>query len=357
MAYTINKTNGQQLVSLLDGTINDKYQVKLVGKNYINYGTAQNENFIYLLENFANDTAPLYPLTGQLWYNTSSNSISYYDGVTFSALANVNQLSSGVTTLEANLIANVASLQSQITANAVSTSANAAAQAFEIYNLWANATVQNDQIALINSNIDDINSNIADMVLVDTSLSTRINSTNGNVTAANSAISGLQTHVTNLWSNAAVQSGQITAIQNAGYLTSTNLVPYALLNSPALTGTPTATTPSTSDNSTKIATTEFVVAKDNLARAYTDYAVNSAVTNLSNTLTPAVNARAPLNSPALTGTPTAPTALVSDVSTKIATTAFVRSATQYWDGSRKFVSTNTPDSGQGSDGDFWFQYQ
>jgi len=357
MAYTINKTNGQQLVSLLDGTVNDKYQVKLVGKNYINYGTAQNENFIYLLENFANDIAPLYPLTGQLWYNTTANTLSYYDGTTFCALANAVQLSSSVTNLRSELTANVLALQSQITANAVSTTANAAAQSVEILNLWANATVQNDQLTVITGNINSINGSIVSINGNAGTLASSIAATNSNVTAANSAISSLQSEVTNLWSNAGVQADAITSIQNAGYLTSADLIPYATLDTPSLTGTPTATTPSTADNSTRIATTAFVVAKDNLARAYTDDTVTTSITSLSNTLTAAINAKAAIDSPAFIGSPTATTWPVSDTSTKLATTAFVKSATQYWDGSRKFVSTNSPDSGQGSDGDFWFQYQ
>lgn len=357
MAYTINKTNGQQLISLLDGTINDKYQVKLVGKNYINYGTAQNENFIYLLENFANDIAPLYPLSGQLWYNTSSNSISYYDGSTFQALANVTQLGAGVSTLRAELVANVVALQTQITANAVSTTANAAAQAVEILSLWANATIQNDQLSLITGNISSINSSITTINGTTNSLAQSIAATNGNVAAANLAISGLSTNVTNLWSNASTQAGSISAIQSAGYITVADLAPYALIDSPTLTGTPLSTTPDTTDNSTRIATTAFVVAKDNLARVYTDYTVSSSITSLSNSLTPTINAKAPIDSPAFTGTPTATTWAVSDTSTKLATTAFVKAATEFWDGSKKFVSTNPPDSGQGSDGDFWFQYQ
>lgn len=357
MAYTINKTNGQQLVSLLDGTINDKYQVKLVGKNFINYGTAQNENFIYLLENFANDTAPLYPLSGQLWYNTASNTISYYDGTTFNALSNAHQLTTGVSTLRSEMLANIAALQAQITANNVSTSANAAAQSTEIYNLWANATIQNDQLALITSNISMIESDIDSINVTTNSLSSRINVVNANVSAANTAISNLSDHVTNLWSNAATQAQTITSIQNAGYITIASLAPYATLESPALTGTPTATTPSTSDNTTKIATTAFVVAKDNLAREYTDYRVAASETSLTNSLVPSINAKAPINNPSFTGTVTAPTVSVSDTSTKVATTAYVKAATQFWDGSRKFVSTNLPDSGQGSDGDFWFQYQ
>jgi hypothetical protein len=71
----------------------------------------------------------------------------------------------------------------------------------------------------------------------------------------------------------------------------------APLASPALTGTPTAPTATPGDNTTKIATTAFIVASF-----------------------------APLASPALTGTPTAPTAAALDNSTKIATTAYVDSA-------------------------------
>jgi hypothetical protein len=41
---------------------------------------------------------------------------------------------------------------------------------------------------------------------------------------------------------------------------------------------------------------------------------------------------------------------------EIATTQYVRTAGQWWGGSAKFVSTSAPDSGQGNDGDFWFQY-
>jgi len=46
--------------------------------------------------------------------------------------------------------------------------------------------------------------------------------------------------------------------------------------------------------------------------------------------------------------------------TRIATTAFVKNATQWWDGSAKFVSTEEPNVGVNdigsNDGDFWFQY-
>ena len=75
---------------------------------------------------------------------------------------------------------------------------------------------------------------------------------------------------------------------------------YAPKESPALTGTPTAPTPTKTDNSTKLATTGHV------KNVVADYA--------------------PLASPALTGKPTAPTAVQASNDTQLATTAFVKAA-------------------------------
>lgn len=80
MSYVINRYNGQQLVVLQDGTIDTTTSLNLVGRNYVGYGTQQNENFVYLLENFANSTAPLAPITGQLWFDTALNNLQAWDG-------------------------------------------------------------------------------------------------------------------------------------------------------------------------------------------------------------------------------------------------------------------------------------
>lgn len=90
------------------------------------------------------------------------------------------------------------------------------------------------------------------------------------------------------------------------------LEPYAKLASPAFTGNPTAPTQSAGNNSTRLATTAFVQAALKTIDL-SDYALKADL-----------NAKAPLASPALTGTPTAPTAASSDNSTRIATTAFVK---------------------------------
>jgi hypothetical protein len=75
---------------------------------------------------------------------------------------------------------------------------------------------------------------------------------------------------------------------------------YATLASPAFIGTPTAPTPTTDDNSTKIATTAHVKS--------------------------AIASKAPIASPAFTGTPTASTPAAGDNSGKLATTGFISTA-------------------------------
>lgn len=80
MGYIINKYNGAQLVELEDGTLDISTSLNLVGRNYTGYGEIQNENFIFLLENFAGETAPLRPLSGQIWYNTQNDTLNSYDG-------------------------------------------------------------------------------------------------------------------------------------------------------------------------------------------------------------------------------------------------------------------------------------
>jgi hypothetical protein len=86
MAYTINKYNGQELVVLDDGTLDTTTSLGLVGRNYVGYGETQNENFVFLLENFANDNPPTRPLKGQIWYNTTNNLANVYDGTRWTVI-------------------------------------------------------------------------------------------------------------------------------------------------------------------------------------------------------------------------------------------------------------------------------
>lgn len=80
MPYSINRYNGTLFTTVEDGTINTVTELKFVGKNYAGYGEAQNENMLHLLENFANETPPLKPISGMLWFDVLTNKIKYYDG-------------------------------------------------------------------------------------------------------------------------------------------------------------------------------------------------------------------------------------------------------------------------------------
>ncbi|HGT6919920.1 TPA: phage tail protein [Escherichia coli] len=110
---------------------------------------------------------------------------------------------------------------------------------------------------------------------------------------------------------------------------------YAQKHNPTFTGEPKAPTPAAGNNTTRIATTEFVqaaiTALINGAPATLDTLKEIAAAinndpNFSTTINNALAQKAPLSSPALTGTPTAPTAAQSVNNTQIATTAFVKSA-------------------------------
>jgi hypothetical protein len=87
MAYTINLTDGNVFATIADGTVNTSSSMILVGKNYAGYGEFLDENFIHLLENGANTTAPSAPLTGQLWWDKTNNLLKVYNGSIFKTIS------------------------------------------------------------------------------------------------------------------------------------------------------------------------------------------------------------------------------------------------------------------------------
>lgn len=101
----------------------------------------------------------------------------------------------------------------------------------------------------------------------------------------------------------------------------------APLASPTFTGTPAAPTAAADTNTTQIATTAFILGQ---ASATTPAMDGTAAVGVSTRFAradhvhPVDTSRAPLASPAFTGTPTAPTAAFTTDSTQIATTAFAQ---------------------------------
>ena len=98
MAYEVEFTDNINKGSLTveDNDINNETSLVLVGKNLSDYGKVVNENFLHLLENFANSTSPNSPVEGQLWYDTTIgvDQLKIYDGAQWVSAGGIKKSSS-----------------------------------------------------------------------------------------------------------------------------------------------------------------------------------------------------------------------------------------------------------------------
>ena len=82
MAYTVNKTSSGSY-TVQDGVVNTQTDLSFIGKGYAGYGETIAENFLHLLENFSNTSAPTKPISGQLWYDSTNSQLKVYSGSAF----------------------------------------------------------------------------------------------------------------------------------------------------------------------------------------------------------------------------------------------------------------------------------
>jgi len=167
------------------------------------------------------------------------------------------------------------------------------------------------------------------------------NITNGLAKLASPAFSGVPTAPT-----AAVGSNT-QQLATTAFVQAT-VSPLAAIASPAFSGVPTAPTAVAGTNSTQLATTAFVQSAgtaivggapsslDTLGKLALSLGNNA---NYAASVDATLQAKAPLSSPALLGTPTAPTAAVGDNTKRVATTEFVQSSFAKFSGAQTFPIT------------------
>jgi hypothetical protein len=283
MSYIINNSRGQVVAVVADGTINTtSTDLALVGRGVSGYGTSENENYVFLLENFANGTAPLQPILGQLWYNSSTNILSAYNSANaWTALATQ---------------ANIESAKINPAFTGIPTAPTAAP---------GTNTTQLATTAFVTSSP------------AFTGIPTAPTAAPGTNTT--------QLATTAFVTNSAALAGTPTAPTAAPGTNTTQLATTAFVTlGPQFSGIPTAPTAIATDNSTQLATTAFVQAqKSNMALL----GVSTAPTAASGTNTTQIATtefvQSEKNSPAFTGVPTAPNALPGTNTDQLATTAFV----------------------------------
>ena len=97
MAYIVNKTNSSaspNQYTVQDSVLNTQTDLTFIGKGYDGYGEIVAENFLHLLENFSNTTAPTKPVKGQLWYDETTGRLKVYGGTNFNPITSAAYQSS-----------------------------------------------------------------------------------------------------------------------------------------------------------------------------------------------------------------------------------------------------------------------
>jgi len=283
MSYIINNSRGNVVAIVADGTVNTTAtDLALVGRALTDYGTYENENYVFLLENFANSTEPLQPILGQLWYNSTTDIISSYS--------------------TANAWVALAS-QDYVQAQKISPAFTGVPTA-----PTAAAGTSNTQLAttaFVSQSPQFTGVPIAPTAATGTA-TTQL-ATTAFVTSS-PAFAGVPTAPT------AAQGTATTQLATTAFVTA----------SPQFTGIPVAPTAAYGTNTTQVATTAFVQG-EKLSPVFTGTPVapNATYNDNSTQIATTGFVQGEKFSPTFTGVPIAPTATITVSNTQIATTRFV----------------------------------
>ena len=307
MSYVINNSRGNIVAVVPDGTINTTAtSVNLVGRGVTPYGLPENENYVYLLENFASSAAPLAPILGQLWYNSSSDVISSYNSSNaWSALASQTYVQDQKASPTFTGVPNAP------TADYGTNTTQLATTAF-VQGEKLSPTFTGVPIAPTASSTTST-TQIATTAFVQAQ---KISPAFTGVPVAPTAVAG--TNTTQL-ATTEFTTGAVTTLQASTTATTDSLqASKAPINSPLFTGVPAmVTSPNDGDVSTKIATTAFV-------RSSAPVLSVAGKTGIVTLLVTDITGAAPTAAPTFTGDVKAPTPTYGDNSVFVATTAFVQ---------------------------------
>ena len=93
--FTDSTNPNKQPIKVADGTVNTSAtSLGFAGRGYPGYAPIIADDLLHLLENFAAPTAPINPVQGQLWYDTSVNVLKVYDSTSWSTAGNLKKSSS-----------------------------------------------------------------------------------------------------------------------------------------------------------------------------------------------------------------------------------------------------------------------
>ncbi len=81
MVLNISNYDGSQFITIPDNYLNTtSSSLELPGRGYQSYGTAINQDLLWLMQHFARETPPDVPVQGQIWWDTSGKLLKVYNG-------------------------------------------------------------------------------------------------------------------------------------------------------------------------------------------------------------------------------------------------------------------------------------